>query len=189
MRMCAQHRNTTNSNGNQVCRAFCRTQWESNSIVRYGGSAVDRRPTITNCSDDRCRHTLSVDHRRENHGSPRRHGVTRCRPPLPAAMLVFEFCEVLDDGGVVIVQLWFVMKLLLRCVPDPVFCVHFRVCDPKFGSQTNRPFWSQIPNTMSHVTNGSFLWHHLFCTRWQFVTRSRYKNNVHVWVFSRNKSG
>jgi hypothetical protein len=42
---------------------------------------------------------------------------------------------------------------------------------------------------MSHVTNGSFLWHHLFCTRWQFVTRSRYKNNVHVWVFLRNKSG
>ncbi len=25
MRMCVQHRNTTNSNGNQVCQAFCRT--------------------------------------------------------------------------------------------------------------------------------------------------------------------
>jgi hypothetical protein len=42
-------------------------------------------------SDDWYRHTLSVDHLRENHGSPRRHGVTICRPPLPAVMLVFEF--------------------------------------------------------------------------------------------------
>ncbi len=42
---------------------------------------------------------------------------------------------------------------------------------------------------MSHVTNGSFLWYRLFCTMWQFVTRSRYKNKVHVWVFLKNKSG
>ena len=115
---------------------------------------------------------------------------------LPAAVHLYQppcwfsnFCWVLDDWGVVIVQLWFVMKVLLRCVPDPVFCVHFRVCDTKFGSQTNRPFWSQIPDTMSHVTNGSFLWHRLFCTMWPFVTRTRYKNNVHVSVFFKNKSG
>ena len=31
-------------------------------------------------------------------------------------------------------------------------------------------------------------WNRLFCTMWQFVTRSRYKNKVHVWVFLENKS-
>ncbi len=69
MRMCAQHRNTTNSNGNQVCPVFCRTQWECTSFVRYEDNTVDRPPTITKWSDDPRRDTCSVDRRREMHGS------------------------------------------------------------------------------------------------------------------------
>ena len=69
MRMCAQYRNTTNSNGNQVCPAFCRIQWERTSFVRYEDIVVDRPPTITKCSDDPRRDTCSVHPHREIHGS------------------------------------------------------------------------------------------------------------------------
>ena len=69
MRMCAQHRNTTNSNGNQVCPAFFRTHWECTSFVRYEDITVDRPPTITKWSDDPRWDTGSVDHHQEMHGS------------------------------------------------------------------------------------------------------------------------
>ncbi len=61
-------RNSVNSNGNQVCRAFCRTQWEHILFVCYEGSGVDLAPNITQSSDDHRRDTLSVDRLREIHG-------------------------------------------------------------------------------------------------------------------------
>ena len=67
VRLHAPHRKTTNSNGNQVCRAFCRPQWESSLFVCYQGSG-DHLAPITQSSDDLHRDTLSVDHRWETHG-------------------------------------------------------------------------------------------------------------------------
>ena len=68
VRLRPQHRNTANSNGNQVSRAFCRTQWERILFVCYEGSRVDLAPNITQSSDDHWQDTLSVDHLREIHG-------------------------------------------------------------------------------------------------------------------------
>ncbi len=65
----AQHRKTTNSNGNQVCRVFSRTQWERILFVCYEISGFDLAPNITQSSDDRHRDPWSVDHRWEIHCS------------------------------------------------------------------------------------------------------------------------
>ncbi len=69
VRLNTQHRKTTNSNGNQVCRVFSRTQWDRILFVCYETSGYDLAPNITQSSDDRHRDPWSVDHRREIHGS------------------------------------------------------------------------------------------------------------------------
>ena len=46
VRLHTPHRKTTNSNDNQVCRAFCRTQWEHILFVCYEGSGVYLAPNI-----------------------------------------------------------------------------------------------------------------------------------------------
>ena len=74
VRLNTPHRKAMNSNGNQVCRVFSRTQWECicSSVMKTG---FDLAPIITQSSDDRHRDPWSVDHRREIHGSlETRHG-------------------------------------------------------------------------------------------------------------------
>ncbi len=69
VRLNAQHRKTTNSNGHQVCRVFSRTQWERILFVCYETSEFDLAPNITQSFDDQHRDPWSVDHRWEIHGS------------------------------------------------------------------------------------------------------------------------
>jgi hypothetical protein len=69
VRLNTPHRKETNSNGNQVCRVFSRTQWECILFVCYETTGFDLDPNFTQSSDDRHRDTWSVDHRREIHGS------------------------------------------------------------------------------------------------------------------------
>jgi len=100
MRMCAQHRHTTNSNGNQVCPVFCRTQWECTSFVRYEDSAVDRPPTIPKCSDD-ARRDISLSIATEKCTVVWwQHSVTCRRPPsLPCMVGFCAFRIVFTFGG------------------------------------------------------------------------------------------
>ncbi len=81
------------------------------------------------------------------------------------------------------------MKLLLRPVQHPVFCLRHSCLRSKIWTSNKQVFL--VTNSKHDVTCDKrfFLWYRLFCTMWQFVTRSRYKNKVHVWVFLKNKSG
>ena len=69
VRFHVSYRTTTNSNGNQVCRVFSRTQWEDILFVCYEGNGVHLAPNITQSSDDHRGDTLSVDHRWKTHGN------------------------------------------------------------------------------------------------------------------------
>ena len=69
VRVRAPHRNTTNSNGNQLFETFCSPQWGRIFFVRYECSGLESAPNITWSSKDRRQDTFSVDRRREMHGS------------------------------------------------------------------------------------------------------------------------
>ena len=98
VRLYAPHRKTTNSNDNQVCRAFSRTQCEDILFVCYEGSGVHLVPNITQSSDDHRGDTLSVDHRWETHGSL----LTTHRYPLlsdfPTSMLCCSMSRKVFDA-------------------------------------------------------------------------------------------
>jgi hypothetical protein len=61
VRLNSTHRKSTNSNGNQVCRVFSRTQWELILFVCYETRGFDLDPNITQSCDDRHGDTWSVE--------------------------------------------------------------------------------------------------------------------------------
>ena len=87
VRLDVPDRKTTNSNGNQLCRVFCRTQWEWILFVCYEGNGAHLAPIITQSSDDHLRE-LCVSITSEK---PLKHTVTSrqrmvtcsCSPSLP----------------------------------------------------------------------------------------------------------
>jgi hypothetical protein len=121
VRLNAQHRKTTTSNGNQVCRVFSRTQWEHILFVCYETSGFDLAPNITQSSDDRQRDPWSVDHRREIHGSLEgTHGY----------LLVFTFppsmfgCSMFQD----LCQVKFICSRIKKIWKSRVIIVTLKLC-------------------------------------------------------------